>query len=266
MYCTKILKMNQISNGLFILLLCLGILPKNSKCQNSSLSDEECDTTIFCRYTTDNSIYQAYREFTYLLTTTVEPEDFRYYENSNPSDIFQEQMLLKLKVIPDCYHEQTMVKYEYLVRDSVFSEELTGLIEDKKLIWIHPPRDLINEVAFSPYFEFRHGKKKWKNGLIMGNNNPEITDKKMVWASHKYTVAKDTLVRYMDEDILCKNIRIKTRHRRTNYLSTMLFNEKFGFVRMDVHFINGKRYSLELVGVEQDYCKGKLSGSVQVQK
>lgn len=251
---------NLISKGLFTLVLCLGFFLNESLCQNSPNDSDECDTSVFCTYNRDNLIYLANKEFTFLIKTTVNPEDFRYYENPYPLDKFQEQIILKLKILPGCFFDQTKVRYEYFLNEALFNFETTGLIEDKKSIWIHPPRSLINEVEFSPYFEYKSGRKKWRNAAIIANDNPKISERKIIWARNKYTVVTDTLVRFKDEVAACKVINIKTRNRRKTFYSTMLFNEKLGFVWIDIQFINGKRYSLELIGVEQNYCEEKLTG------
>ncbi len=141
----------------------------------------------------------------------------------------------------------------------MFNYETTGLIESKKSVWIHQPRSLIDEFQLSPYFEYKYGNKKWRNGqLIIGNANVNISSKKLVWARNKYIVTKDSLVDFKDEVVKCKVINITTRHRGKKFHSTMLFNETLGFVWIEVQFINGKRYSLELLGVEANYCKEEL--------
>lgn len=251
---------NLISKGIFILLLFLGFFSNDSLCQNSPNDSDECDTAVFCSYNRDNLIYLANKEFTFLLKTTVVPEDFRYYERPYPLDKFQEKIILKLKILPGCFFDQTKVRYEYFINDSLFNFETTGLIEDKKSVWIHPPRSLIDEVEYSPFFEYKFGQSKWRNAIIMANANPKISIKKIIWARNKYTVINDSLFRFKDEVIKCKKIKIRTRHKGKNFYSTMLFSERIGFVWIDVQFINGKRYSLELIGVEQNYCKEKLPG------
>lgn len=245
------------SKALFFMLLCLGLFPRDIFCQNSSLSQGDCDTSLSCSYNDDNLIYQTFNEFTYLLRTTVEPKDFNLDAHPYPLEKFQEPIVLRLKILPGCYIDQTAVKYEYLIGDSIFNFETTGLVEDRKGIWIHPPRSLIAEATFSPYFEYRFEQKKWRSGFIISNENTKISDKKLLWAKNKTTVAKDTLVRFKDEEIMCKLMIISTKHRGKTYHSTMLFNEKIGFVYIDVHFINGKQLSLELINMEPNFCKEK---------
>ncbi len=247
-----------LSKAMFLMLFCLTFYPKNSLCQTNHFNSDGCDTAIFCSYNSDNSIYQAYKEYTFLLQTSVDPKDYSYYKDPYPLDKFQGPIILKLKILPGCFYDQTMVRYEYLLNDSLFNYETTGLIESKKLVWIHPPRSLIDEVQSSPFFEYRYGQKRWRNAAIIANDNPKISGKKIIWARNKFTVVKDTLVRFKDEAVTCKKISIKTRNRGKIFHSSMLFNEKFGFVWIDIQFINGKCYSLELIGVEPNYCQNKL--------
>ena len=248
--------MNQFSSkAILIIILFLAVFQKNGFCQNSSQSENDCMPLPSSTCSGENLIYPTYSVFTFLLKTTVEPKDFRIDTILYPLEKFQIPIVLQLKILPGCYADQTMVKYEYLMGDSIFNNETTGLIEDKKGIWIHPPRGLIAEATFSPYFEYRFGQKKWRSGFIISNDNPKISDKKLLWARNKITVGRDTIFRFKNEDIISKMLEIKTKHRGKTYHSTMLFHEKLGFVWMDIHFINGKQMSLELINMEPNFCK-----------
>lgn len=245
-----------ISKRIFLILFCIGIFTKDNFSQVADGSGSDSDTAITCQYNSDNIIYKTYREFTYLLRTTVDPDDFSYPDKPCLLEQLRGEIILKLKIPPACFYDQTMIKYEYLVNDSVFNEETTGLIEDCKTVWIHPPRILMEIVEVSPFFEFKFSRKKWRSSvLLFGNTNPEISERKTIWARHKVRLEKDTIFRFNNEDLICRKINIETLHRGRRFYSIMLFNEKLGFVRINVQFINGKRYSLELVGTKQDYRK-----------
>jgi hypothetical protein len=250
-----------ISKKVLLTLLFLAIFSESIFCQHYPISDPECDSALFCRYNHDNLIYLPHKEFTYSFRTTVEPDNFRSNGKPYPLHLFQEAIVLKMKILPECYFDQTMIKFEYLVHDSVFIEETTGLIEDKKSVWIHPPRILIAEISLSPFLEYKFDKRKWRTGALFSNRNLNISDKRTIWAKNKHSVVEDTIFRFRDEVINCKKIKIETKHRRKIIYSTMLFNEMYGFVLVDVQFINGKNYSLELIGIEPNYCLDKISGN-----
>jgi hypothetical protein len=247
------------ATNILLILFCIGIFTKDNFGQVADGSGSGRDTAITCQYNSDNIIYQPFREFAYLLRTTVDPDDFSYSDKLCLSEHLRGEIILKLKIFPGCFYDQTMIKYEYLVNDSVFNEETTGLIEDNKTVWIHPPRSLMEVVEISPFFEFKYSRKKWRSAILLFRNpNPEITDRKTIWARHKARVEKDTIFRFNNEDLICRKIYIETLNRGRRFYSTMLFNEKLGFVRMDVQFINGKHYSLELIGTKQDFRKGNF--------
>lgn len=217
--------------------------------------DVECDSTIYCSINSDNSIFKPNREFIYLLKTTVSPKNFRERIPQDSSDVLEVPILLNLKVLPECFFNQTRIKYEYIVGDSVYSE-ITGLVENKNRVWIHPPRSLIKEVSYSPFFDYRVKTSKWRETtVVVGNSDVNISDRKVIWAKTKYSVANDTIFRFDGVDLKCKKIQVTTKHKNARYQSVMLFNDKLGFVSIDVHFINDKSYSLELIGYDPNYCR-----------
>lgn len=113
----------------------------------SSFDIIECDTSVNCSFTYRNMVYKANSLYKFKLQTTIDHTRFRYklpeFADSSNNDIF-----LILKILPGCFFDQTKVKYEYVMNDSVFHWEVTGLVEDKKSVWIHPPRSLVPDFEF----------------------------------------------------------------------------------------------------------------------
>ncbi len=239
---------------IFVLFILFGF-GKDILCQESQISYKECDASLNCRHNVNNTIYKPNSSYTYRLKTTVLPEEFRDIDAGSQNSIFDVDLFLKLKVLPGCFYDQTMIKYEYSAGDSIYNFEITGLVENRKKVWIHPPRSLIAEIEFSPFHEFRVGKRNWSSRLLYFNNrNPNISDRSMIWLKSTYHIDKDTIFTLHDESFVCRKIAICTKYRGKVYFSSMLFSESIGFVYIDVQFINGKSYSLELVAYDPDYC------------
>lgn len=156
-------------------------------------------------------------------------------------------MLLRMSVLRECFYNQTAIRYEYIVNDSVILEEATGLIEDRKQVWIHPPRGLIKEASVSPFYEYKRGRSKWKSALIFKNQDLNIEGKKTIWAKNKIEIENDTIFQFKEHKLLCQKIGIKTKFNGQLFNSTMLFNDSLGFVKVEVEFLNGKMYSIELI-------------------
>lgn len=239
---------------IFILFILHGSA-KDILCQKSHFSHNECDTSLNCKHNMNNLIYKANRSYTYLMKTTVPAEEFQGFDTANPASIFDGDLFLALKVLPGCFDDQTMIKYEYSDGDSIQSFEITGLVENRKQVWIHPPRSFIAEIEFSPYYEYRVGKRKWSSKFLYFNNrNPNISDRSTIWLKSKYHLDNDTVYTLNDESYVCRKITIRTKYRGKVWFSSMLFSESLGFVSVDVNFINGRSYSLELIAYDPDYC------------
>lgn len=222
----------------------------------SSFDIIECDTSVNCSFTYRNMVYKANSLYKFKLKTTVDHTRFRYklpeFADSSNNDVF-----LILKILPGCFFDQTKVKYEYVMNDSVFHWEVTGLIEDKKSIWIHPPRSLISDFEFSPFFEIQHNKSGWKSkSLFFNNNDDKITDENRIWVKHSYEkLGGDSVLLHNNNSFLCKKININSQFKEQTYHSEMLFNDSLGFVQIDITLINGESYSLELIEYDSDYCR-----------
>lgn len=235
---------------------CKSIRDKRKAQVASSFEMVECDAAVNCSCTQRNKIYTANSLFKFKLKTTVDHTRFRYelpdFPDSSNNDIF-----LIIKILPGCFFDQTKVKYEYVMNDSVFHWEVTGLVEDKKSIWIHPPRSLVPDFEFSPYFEIKYNKLQWKSGfLVFNNNDDKIADDKRIRIKHSHIKSgKDSVFPYNNNLVLCNKINIASQFKDKTYHSEMLFNDSLGFVRIDIKLINGESYSLELVEYDPDYCR-----------
>ncbi len=152
-------------------------------------------------------------------------------------------------------YNQTIIQFDYPTKEGLASfNSISGVIENEKNIWMHPPRDKyfrILELNPFPFIKAPYeignqwnwslkigsswGDKRWKiwEGTIENKYEYKITDKRIV----------DTIL----GEIECYEI---TSNATSNIGVTelvALFNPKYGFVKLNYTNINGSKTILELI-------------------
>ncbi len=152
-----------------------------------------------------------------------------------------------IKIHPD--YNQTVIKYKYILKNSrVISAESTGLIENEKNIWFHPPRNhlfKILEINPFPFIQKPYsignkwsweleigsfwGDKRWKTwtGNIISKTEYQITSNKEIITN----IGK----------IECFEITgvSKSKIGETKLIS--YFNKEYGFIRLNYTNIDGSK-------------------------
>ena len=160
------------------------------------------------------------------------------------------------KYVPD--YNQTVIGYDYLMNNGQsLTMELTGAIENKINVWIHPPRDkffAILELNPFPYIKapFKIGTK-WNWKLDIGDR----------WSDKRWLEWKGSIENNYDYEIKGKkNISTKLGNLKcyivyakaksiigeTELIS--YFNPKYGFVKLEYKNIDGTKTVFELEKVE----------------
>jgi len=218
------------------------ILNKSKRETNFRL--QECDTTLNCSYSANNSIYVANRSFKYQLTSSINEvtsEEFKEIINSDRDSLF-----LVLKILPDCFYDQTKIKYEYFLGDSLYHWELTGVVEGSDYIWMHPPRSVLKGIAeYAPFPTYKFNELEWKSRR-MGT---------VSFREEFKTQKKDTIFQFKNETLKCDVVKIKTLHKGSEYMSYLIFNDSYGFVEIKYNLLNGKSFHLKLVDYDINYCR-----------
>lgn len=234
------------------------------------------------RYTDNNNVYRKKLEFIYSYEH-ITKNNSKYYFKEDPSidgwknswkfvsaDSIDENTILKVKIKieeglktiiqyePD--YNQTVAQYSYLTKDesSAFNS-ISGIIENEKNVWIHPPRDKyfrILELNPFPYIQtpFKVGNtwnwslkissdwgdKRWLTweGGIENKYVYEITDKK------KINTPFGTLE--------CYTIDATATSRLGKTKLTALFNTEYGFIKLLYTNIDGSKTILQLDKVIKD--------------
>jgi hypothetical protein len=276
--------MNQLRIYLycFFFVLCCNSFSQKQKIQyenNYGLFFEICtDSSNLARYTEDNEVYLAGNMyvFQYQYITKDGEQSYYVYHNHNSSWEFCDTNLqldstiifVKMEMKPDLgyfakylWYNQSVIEYEYLNsgKKPLPMLESTGLVENKKNIWMHPPRtDLFRILELNPFpFIQKPYKKgnKWKWKLQIGDG---FSDKRwVVWRGtitnqYKYKITDTANVIHTElGDITCYVIESVAKSRIGKTYLTTYFNEIYGFVKLDYTNIDGSKIILELVKFEK---------------
>jgi hypothetical protein len=241
------------------------------------LSEKCKDTTnIFC-YTNDNQIYKIGNKF-YFSCVYIDTNNQTYFcdrtlnewkliaENKEFDStkifivLFAEPDAGQIRALSPPNYHQTLMAYEYKTIENKHSDfgEWTGVIENKKNIWLHPPRTkLFKILELNPFpyvqkplkkgntweWELRIGKMwgdiRWKtwDGLITNKYHYRITDTKIILNTEL-------------GDLQCYRIESYAQSElgRTELIS--YFNNIYGFVRLEYVNIDKSRIILTLIKFE----------------
>jgi len=147
----------------------------------------------------------------------------------------------------------------YIIEKNDVSPFITGLIENEKNIWLHPPREFlfrILELNPFPYikypFQIGHtwnwdleiggqwGDKRWKEwtGNITNKYQYKITDKKTI----------STAIGALE----CYVIESEAKSELGTTKLTSYFNEQFGFVKLDYTNIDSSTIEIDIKGFKKE--------------
>jgi len=151
------------------------------------------------------------------------------------------------------------VGISYIIEKNDVNPYITGLIENEKNIWLHPPREFlfrILELNPFPYIKYplqightwtgdlliggQWGDKRWKewSGNILNKYQYKITDKKTV----------NTPLGSME----CYVIESEAKSELGITKLTSYFNEQFGFVKLIYTNIDKSTIEIDIQGVKKE--------------
>ncbi len=194
--------------------------------------DTEDRKDIISLYNEDNIIYKTNSSFVYeIIKDSIKKTTTNNY--------------IVLKVIPGSLFKQTKIKYKYfnsfsnLIKDSSYFWELTGLIENNKSVWIHPPRSQNYELEFTAFPEIKIKKDenkiqtKWKSITYTG---PEWDNFKNISIVSKYNLVSDTILNFENTKYLCQKIIAFSTSKFGIIKSEFYFSNLIGFVQLNYFF------------------------------
>jgi hypothetical protein len=155
-------------------------------------------------------------------------------------------------------YNQTGVSYKYITNDNmVYSSEVTGIVENIKNTWKHPPRNnLFGILELNPFpfikkpFEIGN---KWTWSLEIGENWGD--ERWLKWKgsiTNKYSY-EITEFKEVDTYLGKINCYIIQSEAISNIGTTKLisfYNEEFGFVKLNYTNIDGTQLNIDLVKKE----------------
>ncbi len=158
--------------------------------------------------------------------------------------------------LPD--YNQTVITYSFqLFNDRFWNNEMTGVIENQKNLWMHPPRTAffkILEINPFPYIkEPIEVGNRWSWKLAFGDH---WADKR--WLSWKgsnentytYEITEKVTLQTTLGDLNCYVVEGKATSQLGTTKLKSHFNTKFGFVKFDYTNIDGTKTVIELERVE----------------
>ncbi|MEO0189782.1 MAG: hypothetical protein ABIL18_02250, partial [candidate division WOR-3 bacterium] len=128
-------------------------------------------------------------------------------------------------------------------------KETTGVIEDSKRIWIHPPREGDFEFTeLAPYPEiqkpFKEGKK-WKSILKIGEGWGEWEG--LTVRSNYKIIGKTNFSTPMGDFNNCWQVDASAESKTGIFTLRLYFHPEYGFVFLEYHKPSGEIVILELV-------------------
>lgn len=220
------------------------------------------------RYTIDNKIYTHNRTINYDYYFQLENDTTKYKFRTNEESKYSlcskydcdAEIIDKIKLEVndrlflfdfDSTYNQTVISYYYLSNyNNILSKESTGIIENNKNLWIHPPRNFdfkILEINPFPFISFEEDDWSW---------SLEIGD---LWSSQKWKTWEGIInVSYKYKNVGKTNIMTKLGEiecivTESEAISTIgstflksFYNEKYGFVKLEYTNIDNSKLIYEI--------------------
>ncbi len=228
------------------------------------------------RYTDNNNIYTKKTTFIYSYEHITE-NNSKYFFKEDPSiddwmhswkfvsaDSIDENTILEVKIKikeglkpileyqPN--YNQTVAQYSYLTKDGLSAfTSISGIIENEKNVWMHPPRDKyfsILELNPFPYIQtpFEVGNK-WKWNLEIGDywaDKRWLTWKGGIENKYVYEITDKKKMNTPFGKLECYTIDATATSRLGETKLTSLFNTEYGFIKLLYVNIDGSKTKLQL--------------------
>ena len=208
----------------------------------ADFNDTEGQYEVPSKYNDDNVIYKTNSEFVYQVDIKSSLKDTSYF--------------IGLKVIPGSLFDQSKIKYKYysnknqLEKDSCNFWELTGLIENNKLIWLHPPRSEMKELELSAFPEIQKNegiiKKTWKSKINTGSDWEEYKNTNI---TSIYNYEKDTTLIFNSNKYDCSRIKAISTSKFGLVTTMYYFSNKIGFLNLN-YFFENKNIYIKLISIK----------------
>lgn len=232
------------------------------------------------RYNHNNNIYKIEKKFTfsyhyydksgikYLMTKgnlsnqNTNDWTFEKMDKQDPNSISQIVLSINsglspfIQQFPD--YNQTVITYNFkLINGEIWKNEMTGVIENVKNIWMHPPRtDFFKILEINPFPYIKESMdigNKWNWKLKFGSH---WADKRWLsWEGsnenvYNYEIIGKSIFKSKLGNIECYEIASTATSNLGQTKLTSYFNSQYGFVKLDYVNIDGTKTIIELENVE----------------
>ena len=256
------------------------------------------DTANPCRYTEDNQVYRAGNEYTFAFRyfnpqgeerfMRVYKEAVRKPEINEQGDTSYYTLLYARYMLVDTFDEdscirqytvrinpsnigygfspdydQTVEVFEFWLKNGArpFDVSASGIVENERNIWMHPPRSLllsILELNPFPYIKFPAKKGlKWKWKLTIGSQWGDPLWKEWEGAivnRYRYNIVDTSCSLSTALGTLnCVRVEASAKSRIGKTGLTAYYNEKYGFVKFDYINIDGSKIVIDLQSLRSDF-------------
>lgn len=161
----------------------------------------------------------------------------------------------------DPNYTQTIIRYDLMIHNgnSAAQEywEGTGVIENKKNLWVHPPRNKFFDIlSINPFPYIKTPYKinnSWTWELSLGDHH---SDRRwLFWEgrnlhTYKYTITAKVSLKTKLGDLKCYVVESESNSKIGTTRLTAYFNKKYGFVKLDYTNIDGTKTVMDLAKVE----------------
>ena len=161
----------------------------------------------------------------------------------------------------DPNYTQTIIRYDLMIHNGNSEArgywEGTGVIENKKNLWVHPPRNKFFEILEINPFPYIKAPYKighsWTWELSIGNH---WSDRRwLIWEgrnlhTYKYTITAKVSLKTKLGDLKCYVVESESNSKIGTTRLTAYFNKKYGFVKLDYTNIDGTKTVMDLEKVE----------------
>jgi hypothetical protein len=187
---------------------------------------------------------------------------FEKLDKKDSNSVFQIILSVNSGLSPFIEHfpdySQTVITYNFkLFNGDFWNNEMTGVIENQKNLWMHPPRtDFFKILEINPFPYIKEPIKignKWTWKLNFGDH---WADKRwLLWKGsneniYKYEITGKVILTTKLGDMECYIVESEAKSNLGTTKLKSFFNENFGFVKLDYTNIDGTKTIIELEKVE----------------
>ncbi len=272
----------QLMIVIIVITSCVSNLKKDAK-DYTLINDEGIFVEVFdstnidqTRFTDNNTIYRKNIAFiysyehktknnrTYFFREDPEIHDWMHAWKFVAADSIDENTILEVKIKineglepmirfePE--YNQTVAQYDYLTKDtsSAFNS-ISGIIENEKNVWMHPPRDKyfsILELNPFPYIQapLKIGNT-WNWSLKIGNRWGDkrwVTWEGVIENKYRYEIVDKKKTKTVFGELECYIVEATAISKLGETKLTAVFNTTYGFIELLYTNIDGSTTRLQL--------------------